>query len=188
MLEEMDHPNLVRLIGYCLRGKELLLVHEFSENGSLEGHLLHGAAEKLPLVTKIKIAVGVARGLDFLHNTQEKTSKWLFEMHNILLDKDFNAKLSDFDVRKLVHGHTLEDHSLECYYHPWRNPCEPKDANFDHGVVLQELLSVLQIGYDDQVISKQMLFGSDIRLGLTKMLEKLEVDDNITEKDRTCRN
>ncbi|GKC28572.1 probable receptor-like protein kinase isoform X1 [Tanacetum coccineum] len=97
MLKEFSHPNLVKLIGYCLLDKELFLVNEYMHNGNFEEHLLSGAIARLPLATKVKIALGIARGIVFLHNTRDDIqvySHWggtigMFRLdrHNVLLDE-----------------------------------------------------------------------------------------------------
>ncbi|GJW99202.1 probable receptor-like protein kinase isoform X1, partial [Tanacetum coccineum] len=117
MLKEFRHPNLVKLIGYCLKGEQLFLVYEFIPNGNFKDLLRTGGVARLPLATKVKMAVGIARGIVFLHSTQlykkrgEADPGWtyqvdesLLERHKILLDEEFTAKLSDYDVTKLVHG------------------------------------------------------------------------------------
>ncbi|PWA93403.1 serine/threonine/dual specificity protein kinase, catalytic domain-containing protein [Artemisia annua] len=114
-LKEFRHPNLVKLIGYCLKGEQLFLVYEFVPNGNFRDLLWSGAVARLPLATKVKMAVGIARGIVFLHNTQlnkglgeedqiVQVDMSLLERHKILLDEEFTVKLSDYDVTKLVHG------------------------------------------------------------------------------------
>ncbi|GKC27836.1 probable receptor-like protein kinase isoform X1 [Tanacetum coccineum] len=115
MLKEFSHPNLVKFIGYCLFEDQLFLVHEFMLNGNFEDHLLSRAIAQLPLVTKVKIAVEIARGIRFLHVTEYDTSIRLHEggtigisrlnRHKILFDEDFTVKLAGYDITKLVHGH-----------------------------------------------------------------------------------
>ncbi|CAN1289463.1 Probable serine/threonine-protein kinase PIX13 [Linum perenne] len=67
-LGRLSHPNLVRLLGYCLEDNELLLVYEFMQKGSLENHLFgRGAAvQPLPWDIRLSIAIGAARGLAFI--------------------------------------------------------------------------------------------------------------------------
>lgn len=67
----VEHPNLVKLIGYCAsdneRGIQRLLVYEYMPNKSLEHHLFNRAYPVLPWETRLKIAVDVAEGLRYLH-------------------------------------------------------------------------------------------------------------------------
>ncbi|CAH1449132.1 unnamed protein product [Lactuca virosa] len=109
MLKEFRHPNLEKLIGYCLKGKKLLLVYEFMPKGNFEDHLYTGTLFTLPLVAKVKIAVGIARGIVFLHKSQDLLGGRVFgesRLHRdkILLDEDYTVKLANYDVTKLVHG------------------------------------------------------------------------------------
>ncbi|XP_065851553.1 probable serine/threonine-protein kinase PIX13 isoform X2 [Euphorbia lathyris] len=72
-LGRLSHPNLVRLIGYYCEEKELLLVYEFMQKGSLENHLFGrgSTVQPLPWETRIKVAIGAARGLAFLHTSDK---------------------------------------------------------------------------------------------------------------------
>ncbi|PSS31189.1 Serine/threonine-protein kinase [Actinidia chinensis var. chinensis] len=100
-LGKFSHPNLVKLIGYCWEDKQFLLVYEYMTKGSLESHLFTKAAEPLSWHTRLKIAIGAAKGLSFLHTTEGQVIYRDFKSANILLDGDFNAKLSDFGLAKL---------------------------------------------------------------------------------------
>ncbi|OWM81177.1 probable serine/threonine-protein kinase PIX13 [Punica granatum] len=95
------HPNLVKLIGYCWEDKHYLLVYEYMQKGSLENYLFKKCPEPLPWDIRIKIAIGAARGLAFLHTTEKSVIYRDFKSSNILLDGDYNAKLSDFGLAKL---------------------------------------------------------------------------------------
>ncbi|KAI4343852.1 hypothetical protein L6164_011153 [Bauhinia variegata] len=99
-LGKLDHPNLVKLIGYCLDGDNRLLVYEYMPKGSLEDHLFRRGALALPWATRIKVVTGAARGLAFLHESEQRVIYRDFKPSNILLDSEFNAKLSDFGLAK----------------------------------------------------------------------------------------
>ncbi|ESW19734.1 hypothetical protein PHAVU_006G150900 [Phaseolus vulgaris] len=104
MLSMVQHPNLVRLIGYCADDHHRILVYEFMANGSLENHLLDLEEGKEPLDWKIrmKIAEGAAKGLEYLHNSEDTPIIYRdFKSSNILLDDNFNPKLSDFGLAKI---------------------------------------------------------------------------------------
>ncbi|CAN7021657.1 unnamed protein product [Brassica rapa subsp. trilocularis] len=104
MLSLLHHPNLVTLIGYCTSGDQRLLVYEYMTMGSLEDHLfdLEPNQEPLGWNTRIKIAVGAARGIEYLHCTANPPVIYRdLKSANILLDKDFIPKLSDFGLAKL---------------------------------------------------------------------------------------
>ncbi|EOA30232.1 hypothetical protein CARUB_v10013354mg [Capsella rubella] len=99
-LGQLDHPNLVKLIGYCADGDQRLLVYEYISGGSLEEHL-HGH-EPMDWTTRMQIAYGAAQGLDYLHDkTNPPVIYRDLKASNILLDDDFSPKLSDFGLHKL---------------------------------------------------------------------------------------
>ncbi|CAO2829150.1 unnamed protein product [Amaranthus hypochondriacus] len=99
-LGDLIHPNLVKLIGYCIEDDQRLLVYEFMPRGSLENHLFRRSLP-LPWSIRMKIALGAAKGLSFLHEEAEKPVIYRdFKTSNILLDAEYNAKLSDFGLAK----------------------------------------------------------------------------------------
>ncbi|XP_011012992.1 PREDICTED: serine/threonine-protein kinase CDL1-like [Populus euphratica] len=104
MLSLLHHPNLVNLIGYCADGDQRLLVYEFMPLGSLEDHLHDLPPDKEPLDwnTRMKIAAGAAKGLEYLHDTANPPVIYRdLKSSNILLDEGFHPKLSDFGLAKL---------------------------------------------------------------------------------------
>nr|XP_010924703.1 probable LRR receptor-like serine/threonine-protein kinase At1g53430 isoform X1 [Elaeis guineensis] len=104
MISALQHPNLVKLYGCCIEGNQLLLVYEYMENNSL-ARALFGPQEyrlKLDWRTRRKICLGIARGLAFLHEESRiKIVHRDIKATNILLDKDLNAKISDFGLARL---------------------------------------------------------------------------------------
>ncbi|KAL8520233.1 hypothetical protein ACS0TY_010954 [Phlomoides rotata] len=104
MLSLLHHPNLVSLMGYCADGDQRLLVYEFMPFGSLEDHLHDLPPDKEPLDwnTRMKIAAGAAKGLEFLHDKANPPVIYRdFKSSNILLGEGFFPKLSDFGLAKL---------------------------------------------------------------------------------------
>ncbi|XP_041997272.1 probable serine/threonine-protein kinase PIX13 [Salvia splendens] len=101
-LGRLSHPNLVKLLGYGLEDTELLLVYEFMAKGSLENHLFgRGASvQPLPWDIRLKILIGAACGLAFLHASDRKVIYRDFKASNILLDGSYHAKISDFGLAK----------------------------------------------------------------------------------------
>ncbi|KZV53582.1 hypothetical protein F511_40352 [Dorcoceras hygrometricum] len=101
-LGQLYHPNLVKLIGYCLEEEHRLLVYEFMPRGSLENHLFRRTSYFQPLSwnLRMKVALGAAKGLAYLHSPEAKVIYRDFKTSNILLDTNYNAKLSDFGLAK----------------------------------------------------------------------------------------
>lgn len=99
------HKNLVRLLGYCVEGTQRMLVYEYVSNGNLE-QWLHGALRQRGSLTwnaRIKILLGTAKALAYLHEAIEpKVVHRDIKSSNILIDDDFNAKVSDFGLAKLL--------------------------------------------------------------------------------------
>ncbi|KAF5779679.1 putative transferase, protein kinase RLK-Pelle-RLCK-VIIa-2 family [Helianthus annuus] len=109
-LGRLSHPNVVKLLGYCREDRDLLLVYEFMKKGSLENHLYGRGSAVQPLSwnLRLKIAIGAAQGLAFLHSSYDnviyrdiKASNIFIKASNILLDRNYNAKISDFGLAKL---------------------------------------------------------------------------------------
>ncbi|KAI3721445.1 hypothetical protein L2E82_32456 [Cichorium intybus] len=102
----VDHPNLVKLVGYGAeddeRGIQRLLVYEYMPNRSVQDHLCNRFQKPLPWSTRLKIAQDAARGLAYLHEGMEFQIIFRdFKSSNILLDENWNAKLSDFGLARL---------------------------------------------------------------------------------------
>ncbi|KAI3525369.1 hypothetical protein L1887_04116 [Cichorium endivia] len=102
---KVRHKNLVGLIGFCAQGAKRFLVYEYVDNGNLE-QWLHGDTESTGSLTweiRMKIAIGTAKGLAYLHEGLEpKVVHRDVKSSNILLDKNWNAKVADFGLAKLL--------------------------------------------------------------------------------------
>ncbi|KAK7340300.1 hypothetical protein VNO77_21002 [Canavalia gladiata] len=99
------HKNLVRLLGYCVEGAYRMLVYEYVDNGNLE-QWLHGdvgAVSPLTWNVRMNVILGTARGLAYLHEGLEpKVVHRDVKSSNILLDRQWNSKVSDFGLAKLL--------------------------------------------------------------------------------------
>ncbi|KAK6925759.1 Serine-threonine/tyrosine-protein kinase, catalytic domain, partial [Dillenia turbinata] len=99
-LGQLSHPNLVKLIGYCCEDEHRVLIYEYMARGSVENNLFSRVLLPLPWSVRMKIAFGAAKGLAFLHEAEKPVIYRDFKTSNILLDLDYNAKLSDFGLAK----------------------------------------------------------------------------------------
>lgn len=99
-LGQLSHPNLVKLIGYCCENEHRLLAYEYMACGSLEKQLFRRVSNSMTWSFRMKIALGAAKGLAFLHGAERPIIYRDFKTSNILLDSDYNAKLSDFGLAK----------------------------------------------------------------------------------------
>ncbi|RVW32726.1 G-type lectin S-receptor-like serine/threonine-protein kinase LECRK1 [Vitis vinifera] len=102
VLGRTHHRNLVRLLGYCLDGRNRLLVYEYMSNGSL-ADLLFTPAKQPCWVERVRIALNVAKGVLYLHEECEtQIIHCDIKPQNILMDEYRCAKISDFGLAKLL--------------------------------------------------------------------------------------
>ncbi|KAL3714400.1 hypothetical protein ACJRO7_006344 [Eucalyptus globulus] len=99
----IHHVNIVQLIGFCFEGSKLALVYDFMSNGSLDKHIFTKEGKEFLDYKKIyEIALGVARGIAYLHRgCDRQILHFDIKPHNILLNKNFTPKISDFGLAKL---------------------------------------------------------------------------------------
>ncbi|XP_076916899.1 uncharacterized protein LOC143576758 [Bidens hawaiensis] len=162
VLRKCEHPNIVCLLGVCVEGREMLLVYEHASNGSLDEYL--GSTDKLISLTwaqRLKMCIDIAHGLNYLHTNMKDKSRIIhrdIKSANILLGKNWEAKIADFGLSK-VHSGNLEEASTintktiagtEVYLDPeYARTGRLKKASdiYSFGVVLFEIFSG-KLAYD----------------------------------------
>lgn len=154
-ISRLHHRNLVALLGYCVEEDDLFLVYEFMANGSLRQHLHPRTLEDaegmlLDWKARMRCAVEVAQGLEYLHNHANPPLVHRdIKSGNILFDDEMNAKIADFGLSKAVisgedptvsmrvrgtHGY------VDPVYLQNGHPCDKNDV-YSYGVVLLELIT-----------------------------------------------
>ncbi|XP_057484485.1 pto-interacting protein 1-like isoform X2 [Actinidia eriantha] len=157
MVSRLKHDNFVKLLGYCVEGSHRVLAYEFASNGSLHD-ILHGrkgvkGAQPGPVLSwaqRVKIAVGAAKGLEYLH---EKAEPHIIhrdiKSSNVLLFDDDVAKIADFDLSNQAPDMAARLHSTRVlgtfgYHAPeyaMTGQLNAKSDVYSFGVVLLELLT-----------------------------------------------
>ncbi|PIN12631.1 Serine/threonine protein kinase [Handroanthus impetiginosus] len=152
-ISSTHHLNLVKLIGFCSEGRHRLLVYEFLKNGSLDRFLFTSESEKKVLnwERRYNIALGVARGITYLHEEcRDCILHCDIKPENILLDENYNARISDFGLAKLLNINDHRQRSMitvrgtRGYLAPeWAAnlPITSKADVYSFGMVLLEIVS-----------------------------------------------
>ncbi|KAF8658360.1 hypothetical protein HU200_059408 [Digitaria exilis] len=185
------HMNLVRMWGCCSEGKHRILVSEHIENGSLAKMLFDDREETPSDATvvlgwnqRFQIALGVAKGLAYLHT---ECLEWIIHCdmkpENILLDKDLEPKITDFGLAKLLNrdgsdANLSRIRGTRGYMAPeWVSslPITEKVDVYSYGVVLLELVKGVRIS--EWVIYGVKLADMDTRMVVKAIREKMETSD-----------
>ncbi|KAL7614882.1 hypothetical protein Lser_V15G06506 [Lactuca serriola] len=185
MLSIYKHPNIVSLLGYCDKNDEKILVYEFASNKSLDLHLNN---KDLTWVPRLKICIGVARGLAYLHNpagTKQRVLHRDIKSSNILLDENWNAKIADLGLSKFGPANQPYTFVISNNIAGTIGYCDPqylgtgiltKESDvYSFGVVLFEVLcGRLCLGKNDKTKSFTNLGDIEKRPLMDKMVTKLE--------------
>ncbi|XP_030539800.2 pto-interacting protein 1-like isoform X2 [Rhodamnia argentea] len=157
MVSRLKHENFVELLGYCVDGNSRVLAYEFASNGSLHD-ILHGrkgvkGAQPGPVLSwaqRVKIAVGAAKGLEYLHEKAEpRVIHRDIKSSNVLIFDDDVAKIADFDLSNQAPDMAARLHSTRVlgtfgYHAPeyaMTGQLNAKSDVYSFGVVLLELLT-----------------------------------------------
>ncbi|GLJ27419.1 hypothetical protein SUGI_0538400 [Cryptomeria japonica] len=193
ILSQINHRNVVKLLGCCLETKSPLLVYEFVENGTLLEHL-HSKESCLPWEMRFQIAIETAEALAYLHSAAAQP---IFhrdvKSSNILLDRTFAPKVADFGISRLL---SVDDTHLTTDVMGTRGYMDPqyfqtfqltdKSDVYSFGVVLVELLTGLRpllLERPKEECTLSALFISKIECNcLTEILDpKIAKDSNQAE-------
>ncbi|KAM0875603.1 hypothetical protein ACQ4PT_036713 [Festuca glaucescens] len=142
VLSRLDHPNLVKLVGYCAEWGQRLLVYEYMPLGSLETHIFDLSPDKKPLDwnTRMKILAGAAQGLQHLHvSTDPPVINRDVKCSNILLGEGYHPKLSDFGLAKL--GPTGDDTHVSTKVMGTPGYCAPEYLESGHITLRSDIYS-----------------------------------------------
>nr|XP_043611327.1 receptor-like serine/threonine-protein kinase ALE2 [Erigeron canadensis] len=149
LLSRLHHRNLVKLIGICMERHTRCLVYELVPNGSVESHLHDKQKGPLDWDARLKIALGAARGLAYLHeDSNPRVIHRDFKASNVLLEDDFTPKLSDFglareatDGNRHISTRVMGTFGYVAPEYAMTGHLLVKSDVYSYGVVLLELLS-----------------------------------------------
>jgi serine/threonine protein kinase len=118
MLRRLRHPQIVLFMGTCLQGKDMCIITEFIDRGSLF-EVLKDASVTFDWATILKMATDAAKGMNYLHTYSPPIIHRDLKSHNLLVDKNFNVKITDLGLAKFQ----VEDKTMTfCGTLPWTAP------------------------------------------------------------------
>ncbi|XP_047326674.1 G-type lectin S-receptor-like serine/threonine-protein kinase At2g19130 [Impatiens glandulifera] len=197
----VQHVNLVRLRGFCSQGNKKLLVYDYMQNGSLDSILFHHNDSKsvLDWKTRYQIAIGIARGLAYLHDMcRDCIVHCDIKPENILLDSGFCPKVADFGLAKLMGRDfsrvlTTIRGTIGYLAPEWISgvAITPKADVYSYGMMLFELISGRRNSGDGRIMyfpiwaANLAVEGGDIMRLLDARVDRESVEPE--EVMRTCR-
>ncbi|PSS18997.1 Leucine-rich repeat receptor-like protein kinase [Actinidia chinensis var. chinensis] len=153
LLSRVHHKNVVSLVGFCFEHDEQMLVYEYIPNGSLKESLSGKSGIRLDWTRRLRIAIGAARGLQYLHELANPPIIHRdIKTNNILLDERLTAKVADFGLSKLMgdpeKGHVTTQVKgtmgyMDPEYYMTQQLTEKSDV-YSFGVVMLELITARQ--------------------------------------------
>ncbi|KAJ0854419.1 putative protein kinase RLK-Pelle-WAK-LRK10L-1 family [Helianthus annuus] len=153
LLSSVSHPNLVRLLGFCIEEGEQILVYEFMPNGTLSQHLQRERGNGLSWIMRLTIATETAQAIAYLHSAMNPPIYHRdIKSSNILLDYSYSSKVADFGLSRL--GMLDESHIstapqgtpgyVDPQYHQNYHLSDKSDV-YSFGVVLVEIITALKV-------------------------------------------
>uniref|UniRef100_A0A5B6ZQ21 non-specific serine/threonine protein kinase n=1 Tax=Davidia involucrata TaxID=16924 RepID=A0A5B6ZQ21_DAVIN len=150
LLSRVHHKNVVSLVGFCFKQAEQMLIYEYIPNGTLKESLSGRSGIRLDWMRRLRVALGAARGLQYLHDLANPPIIHRdIKSNNILLDERLNAKVADFGLSKPM-GDTGRSHVttqvkgtmgyLDPEYYMTQQLTEKSDV-YSYGVLLLELIT-----------------------------------------------
>ncbi|MCL7032483.1 hypothetical protein MKW94_003499 [Papaver nudicaule] len=196
LLSRVHHKNLVSLVGFCFEGKEQMLVYEFVPNGTLKESLSGKSGVRLDWNRRLRVALGAAKGLSYLHDLANPPIVHRdIKTNNLLLDERLNAKVADFGLSKPMgdseNGQIITQVKgtmgyLDPEYY-MSNQLTAKSDVYSFGVVMLELLTARVPLEKGRYVVKEVMVATnrekdryglnellDPNLGLTNPLKGLE--------------